>query len=44
MEIDGACLDEWVVDLGLVIDGAERLRQLPLKTRIEAAKLLDLNS
>lgn len=44
MEIDGACLDEWVVDLGLVIEGADRLRELPLKTRIGAAKLLDLNS
>ena len=44
MEIDEACLKEWVVDLGLEIAGAGRFRDLALETRISEAKMLDLCS
>lgn len=43
MTIDGDCLDEWVVDLGFEIKGAEAFRAMPLKERIHRAKLLDLS-
>lgn len=43
MEIDEECLSEWVMDLGLELRDAGRLRGLAVAERVKLAKLLDLN-
>lgn len=43
MEIDDACLEDWVVDLGLVVREKEALHKLGVVQRVELARQLDLN-
>ncbi|SFF31320.1 hypothetical protein [Paracidovorax wautersii] len=43
MEIDAACLQEWVMDLGMEHQLAPRLRELELPARLELARRLNLN-
>lgn len=44
MEIDGPCMQEWVMDIGLEVRDAEWFRGLSPDVRRERARLLELSS
>lgn len=43
MEIDADCLSQWVMDLGIELPQADRLRRLPVEERIALVNRLNIN-